>query len=146
MRPMGFRFLGPVILVCTGVCFGQTGQQPSPGAAARFLEQASWGPTTSSINMVRQLGFSKYIDEQFALPGSPIPSVPLDVKGRGPIRPIQNNFYLNAVEGQDQLRQRVAFALNQIWVISAVKINNADAMRELPARCCRRTRSATSTT
>ena len=35
-------------------------------AAARFLQQASWGPTPSLIAHVQQIGFKAYLDEQFA--------------------------------------------------------------------------------
>src|SRR6202050_425299 len=35
------------------------------------------------------------------------------------LRPVQSAFFANAVTGQDQLRQRVAFALSQIWIVSA---------------------------
>jgi len=35
------------------------------------------------------------------------------------LRPVQRAFFANAVTGQDQLRQRVAFALSQMWVVSA---------------------------
>jgi uncharacterized protein (DUF1800 family) len=34
------------------------------------------------------------------------------------IHPVQAAFFQNTVTGQDQLRQRVAFALSQIWVVS----------------------------
>ncbi|MGH9961095.1 MAG: hypothetical protein ACREBC_28905, partial [Pyrinomonadaceae bacterium] len=33
----------------------------------RFLEQASWGPTTGEINRVKAMGFMAYLDEQFNL-------------------------------------------------------------------------------
>ena len=36
---------------------------------------------------------------------------------------MQARFFTNAVHGQDQLRQRVAFALGQIFVVSAVEEN-----------------------
>ncbi|GAC1305850.1 MAG: DUF1800 domain-containing protein [Steroidobacteraceae bacterium] len=36
--------------------------------------------------------------------------------------PIQRQFFINAVGAPDQLRQRVAFALSQIFVVSGVKI------------------------
>lgn len=44
------------------------------------------------------------------------------------MRPVQDQFFFNAVYGEDQLRQRVLFALNQIWVVSGVKINQPAAM------------------
>ena len=40
---------------------------------------------------------------------------------------MQKRFFSNALTGQDQLRQRVGFALSQIMVASAAKINNPSA-------------------
>jgi uncharacterized protein (DUF1800 family) len=57
---------------------------------------------------------------------SPIPDVPPNTNGREPVAPVQQNFFLNAAHGSDQLRQRVAFALSQIWVVSAVKLGTAN--------------------
>jgi uncharacterized protein (DUF1800 family) len=41
--------------------------------------------------------------------------------------PVQRAFFQNAVTGQDQLRQRVAFALSEIWVVSNVSVRPAYA-------------------
>lgn len=100
--------------------------QPITGmAAARFLEQASWGPTPTTIAQVQSLGFDAWIDAQIALDQSqwaPIPNYSTDAKGNTSLRPVQDAFFVNAVNGNDQLRQRVAFALAQIWVVSGVKL------------------------
>jgi uncharacterized protein (DUF1800 family) len=40
---------------------------------------------------------------------------------------LQVNFFANALNGSDQLRQRVAFALSEIWVVSNVDLGNASA-------------------
>ncbi len=37
---------------------------------------------------------------------------------------VQNQFFINAVNDSDQLRQRVAFALNEMWVVSANKVGD----------------------
>src|SRR5258708_16238903 len=81
----------------------------SPAAAARFLEQASWGPTQAAVAAVEAAGFSKYIDEQFAAPLSPLPDVPPNAMGREPMFPVQQQFFLNARNAADQLLQPVAF-------------------------------------
>ncbi len=91
----------------------------SDAAAARFLEQASWGPTTPSVARVKQIGFNAYIDEQFAVPASSWP----DLATNDGLDKMQNRFFVNAVSGQDQLRQRVAFALGEVMVISNHKID-----------------------
>jgi uncharacterized protein (DUF1800 family) len=102
---------------------------PGYAAAARFLEQASWGPTPDSIARVQALGFPGWLDEQFQATPSQISAVPIPPPPANPsFRPVQDEFFYNAVNGQDQLRTRVAFALHQVWVVSAVKINVPDAM------------------
>ncbi len=40
---------------------------------------------------------------------------------------LQQNWFRNALQGQDQLRQRTAFTLSQIWVISGITINTPAA-------------------
>ena len=45
-------------------------------AAARFLEQASWGPTPESVAEVQALGFEAWLEKQFALPVTQITNVP----------------------------------------------------------------------
>ena len=42
---------------------------------------------------------------------------------------LQREFFRNAVMAPDQLRQRVAFALSQIFVVSATEVNHAYAMQ-----------------
>src|SRR5689334_15869553 len=39
----------------------------SDADTVRFLEQASWGPTTAEIARVKAMGFKAYLDEQFSL-------------------------------------------------------------------------------
>ena len=97
------------------------GQSVSAGAAARFLDQATWGPTPASIAQVQQMGFANWLEAQFALNTSDLPDQPiLDSAGKSNnnLAPVQAAFFQNTVTGQDQLRQRVAFVLSQIWVVS----------------------------
>ncbi len=93
--------------------------------AAAFLEQASWGPDPSSIAHVQQVGKAAFLTEQFAAPAStfadPLPAVTS-------LSPAQQQFFKNAMAGTDQLRQRVAFSLAQIFVVSALKVGRADQM------------------
>jgi uncharacterized protein (DUF1800 family) len=104
--------------------FGQSStQQMTAGAAARFLDQATWGPTPASIAQLQQMGISNWLNAQFALNTSNIPDQPqLDSTGQPnrDLHPVQAAFFQNTLTGQDQLRQRVAFALSQMWVVSAV--------------------------
>ena len=106
------------------VTYGSTDGPPviSYSAAARFLDQAAWGGNAATIAHVQSVGFQKYLSEQFNAPVSPLPDptlTPYYLNG------VQANFFRNAVHGQDQLRQRLAFALLNIFVVSAVQANNA---------------------
>jgi uncharacterized protein (DUF1800 family) len=87
-------------------------------AARRFLEQAAFGPNTYDATRVQLIGFSHWINEQFDLPASTYPDPSLIALSN---TPVQTRFFTNAVHGRDQLRQRVAFALHKIWVISGVE-------------------------
>jgi len=92
-------------------------QQVGDAAAARFLEQASWGPNDDSIARVKLSGFSKWIDDQMTATSSTW----TDLGPNDGIDVLQKQFFVNAMQGQDQLRQRVAFALGQVFVISTHK-------------------------
>jgi len=115
------RFLG-IVLIAACPAFGQsTSQQMSASAAARFLDQATWGPTPGSIAQLQQMGIANWLNAQFALNTSNILDQPQLASTGEPnrdIHPVQAAFFQNTVTGQDQLRQRVAFALNQMWVVS----------------------------
>jgi uncharacterized protein (DUF1800 family) len=90
--------------------------------ASRFLDQAAFGPDAATVAHVEQTGLEAYLDEQFNTPATPYPdpsTIGFDVSQ------VQARFFTNAVHGQDQLRQRVAFALGQIFVVSAVMENSA---------------------
>lgn len=95
---------------------GRAGLRQSPDlaqlTAARLLEQATFGPTSAEIASLRRIGTTAWLQQQFALPASPIPTGPdLDA--------VRRNWYLNMANGQDQLRQRMVLALSQIFVIPA---------------------------
>jgi uncharacterized protein (DUF1800 family) len=106
------------------ITYGSTDGPPiiSYSAAARFLDQAAWGGDAATITHVQSVGFTQYLGEQFNAPVSPLPNptlTPYYLNG------VQANFFTNAVHGQDQLRQRMAFALLNIFVVSAVNENTA---------------------
>jgi uncharacterized protein (DUF1800 family) len=96
--------------------------QLSASAAARFLDQAAWGPTPASIAELQMTGIPTWLHGQFALNMSDLPDQPI-LTSTGTsnynLNPVKAAFFHNAVTGRDQLRQRVAFALSQIWVISS---------------------------
>ena len=99
------------------------------GEAARFLLQASFGPTTAEIARVRQIGYRAWIDAELAKPAS-LQKPYLDFIAGIPEPVFQNArleaWYKNTITGSDQLRQRVAYALSQIFVTSDLngELNN----------------------
>jgi uncharacterized protein (DUF1800 family) len=61
---------------------------------------------------------------------SDLPDQPLlDANGKTntDFTPLERAFFENGVNAPDQLRQRVAFALSEIWVVSAVTVRPAYA-------------------
>jgi uncharacterized protein (DUF1800 family) len=104
-------------------------QEPAT-TAARLLDQATFGPTSASILQLQQMGKNAWLNAQFALNTSDIPDQPiLDAAGNNNsnLAPVQSAFFANAITGNDQLRQRVAFALSEIFVVSAVSDHAAYA-------------------
>ena len=115
--------------------------QPSPADTIRFLEQSTFGPTSDLIAHTQQLGFEAALDEQAAAPKTDYPDLPFWPQTRPTsctgdcqrdnytLYQLQRHFFSNALFGQDQLRQRVAFALGQILVTSAVDVPLPSWMR-----------------
>ena len=93
----------------------------SQSAAVRFLEQSTFGPTPELVTQVQQTGFDPFLQAQFAAPVSAYPA-PLSTDTG--LAKVQNQFFLNGVNDADQLRQRIAFALNEIWVVGENKVND----------------------
>ena len=112
--------------------FGLTdhGSVGSAADVARFLEQATWGPTPALLARVQQIGVRAYLDEQFAAAPTGYPAMPLmpsDVpdtcdatceRDNYTLYLLQRQFFTNALYGEDQLRQRVAWSLHKIIVVS----------------------------
>jgi uncharacterized protein (DUF1800 family) len=93
----------------------------SQSAAVRFLEQSTFGPTPELVTQVQQTGFDPFLEAQFAAPVSAYPALLSTDMG---LAKVQNQFFLNGVNDADQLRQRIAFALNEIWVVGENKVND----------------------
>jgi uncharacterized protein (DUF1800 family) len=93
-------------------------------AAARLLDQATFGPTTAAIAQVQQIGISAWIQSQFnqptttlaPIPTSPLPAVCLAANTAYPCA--ESEWWQTVITAPDQLRQRVAFALSEMFVIS----------------------------
>jgi len=85
-------------------------------SAARFLDQAAFGPTPAEIANVQNIGYTAWLNAQFALPETfiPMPASNNNSDVSGP--------YVNRMaHAPDQLRQKTIYALQQIIVISANK-------------------------
>jgi uncharacterized protein (DUF1800 family) len=111
----------------------------------RFLEQSTFGPTYDLIAHTEEVGFEAFLAEQAAAPMRDYPDLPFWPQTRPTtctnVAPstcqrdnyslylLQRHFFSNALYGQDQLRQRVAFALSQIIVTSAVDVRLPSWMR-----------------
>lgn len=93
-------------------------------AAGRFLAQATFGPTAADIAFVKSQGMQAWLDRQF----DPVLTPPSSLNNLQDINQLRKQQFLNMAHGQDQLRQRMMFALSQILVMSAEKNVNANEM------------------
>ncbi|HVR97102.1 MAG TPA: DUF1800 family protein [Thermoanaerobaculia bacterium] len=107
---------------------------PAQEDAARFLLQATYGPRPGEIEALQQKGFARWLDEQLAMPAASHLAAYDRLVGSGEqALPglVRESFFGQAVEGSDQLRQRVAFALSELFVVSdrdAEVRNNPDGL------------------
>ncbi len=100
------------------------GGLPTASDAARFLTQATLGPTAAEIQRVQSIGFDAWLNEQFNTPTTPelpyvdaaIAALPAGTKP--PTSLMLEAWWKNAITAPDQLSQRVAFALSEIFVVS----------------------------
>jgi uncharacterized protein (DUF1800 family) len=100
----------------------------SLSAAARLLDQTSFGPTSAGMQHVRQLGVDGYLAEQFATPTTPLAAIPtnhLPLLCRAindTVVCAEAEWWKTAITASDQLRQRVAFAMSEMFVVSTLAI------------------------
>jgi len=88
--------------------------------AARLLTQATFGPTVADIERVQAMGLEAWIDQQFQMSGPAHLDYVLQHSNGSNRWPRHEIWWSSIVDGEDQLRQRVAFALSQIFVVSDV--------------------------
>ncbi len=115
--------------------------RPTLADTVRFLEQSTFGPTFQLIAHVQNVGFNAFLDEQLNAPMTDYPDLDFWPQTRPAtcttacqrdnytMYPLQRHFFLNALYGQDQLRQRVALALAEILVTSATDVRLPSWMR-----------------
>jgi len=121
----------------------------SPEDASRFLEQATFGATDADIHEVSLNGYQAWLNTQFTLPATPDepfveqsilinnpPCASGDLKcntalfagnNQGEIY-YQDAFWADALAAPDELRQRVRYALSEIFVVSS----NNSAIENFP--------------
>jgi len=107
----------------------QIGYLPNQNAASRFLTQASLGFDLSDIDNVTSIGIEDWIDNQINTnrPYTLLSSIRdyhqyirdnYDVNANGIARMWDYAWWQYHMTTNDELRQRVALALSEIWVIS----------------------------
>ena len=113
--------------------------------AVRLLDQAAFGPTDAAVATVQAQGTAAWVDAQLATAstgyaaidsidpnsavGCPTGSVSTCFRDNYTPYPLQLQFFRNALTAPDQLRQRVAFAYSQVFVISGLDIKPTYGMR-----------------
>jgi uncharacterized protein (DUF1800 family)/Tfp pilus assembly protein PilX len=114
----------------------ETSSPTSRSDSYRFLLQTTFGPTEAEIERLYQMGsansaYERWIDSQILLPASlqlprllaAVPAAPPQDFNTPALHRVRvEKWFGNAVWGEDQLRQRVAWALSQIFVVSDVGV------------------------
>jgi uncharacterized protein (DUF1800 family) len=115
----------------TGATYSSALTIATPTAAARILDQSTFGPTAATIQHVESIGTSAYLQEQFAQAATPLAAIPtatlptICLAANNPRVCAESEWWQTAVTGPDQLRQRVAFALSEMFVVSSQSVNGA---------------------
>lgn len=136
MRKIRFNSLLLLTLMTLGACGGGSdagGVSPPPppppppvaiteAEAFQFLNQASFGATAEDALDVIDMGLEAWIDDQMQKPASlQLPFVQTNTGQQQPFELHDERtdiWFRNVLGGDDQLRQRVAFALSEIMVVS----------------------------
>ncbi len=114
----------------------------SRSEAARFLTHATFGPSGADIDTLMSLGYGAWIDRQFSLPATSHRAHweardaairAADPNSSASQDQVWESFWKQAATGEDQLRLRVAYALSQIFVISALDGNVGNQPRAMAA-------------
>jgi len=111
----------------------------SPEDAARFLDQATFGANDADIHQVSEIGFQTWLNQQFSVPQTlREPGVEralvlnnppcgasdlmcnstLFLQNNQSEVYVENAFWQQAISANDELRQRVQYALSEQFVIS----------------------------
>jgi uncharacterized protein (DUF1800 family) len=127
---------------------------PAPGVAtgpitdadaARLLMQATFGPTEQTIAQVKSMGINAWLEQQFNTPRTVHLTKLKERLAEGQEIGGNDDLYTEvwwniALTAPDQLRQRVGFALSEIFVISQVDPdlqNHADSVASYQDMLCK---------
>lgn len=97
---------------------------PSDAQAARFLAMAGFAASASEVANVKAQGYSAWLEAQFALPRSQSHYDWMVARGyavdanRDSFNGTDNSLWRKLIGSPDPLRQRVALALSEIFVVS----------------------------
>lgn len=100
---------------------GAVGDSVTGSEASRFLGQATFGPSSVEIDELESIGLSAWLQAEFAKPQESFLQQVLLAEASGvDIGPdeLGEAFWTRAILSDDQLRQRVGYALSQIFVAS----------------------------
>ncbi|MEZ0266888.1 MAG: DUF1800 family protein [Phycisphaerae bacterium] len=105
---------------------------PTQAEAARFLMQGTYGATDASVGAVISQGYDTYITNQFNTPQTLLRDLhAYQVSRNGGVATVNqfwNAWWTAANTANDQVRQRTAYALSQIIVVS----ENASILGQFP--------------
>lgn len=101
--------------------------------AVRFLTQASMGAAASDVSRVKSLGYERWIDEQLNRTSLQTRYVDAARASQTAFKTtkirsneVYHSWWAHAASDPAQLRQRVAFALSEIFVVSTIDSNLGD--------------------
>jgi len=140
MKKLSLVSIAATLMLSLSACGGSSGGTPSPpgppppppppppvvttSEAFQLLNQATFGATQAEAQQVIAMGIEGWIDDQMQQPASlQLPYLrslprPMNVAELHADR--VDVWFRNVMNGEDQLRQRVAFALSEILVVSQI--------------------------
>jgi uncharacterized protein (DUF1800 family) len=105
--------------------------------AFRLLTQGTFGPTEADVTRVMTLGAAGWVNEQLAKPAKAVhvarwdaddaAAKALSASDTTGAQSVVSSFYQQALQAEDQLRQRTAFALSEIFVVSTNELGGERA-------------------
>lgn len=118
----GYRLASPSsaqVIIVDDDWYRDNDRQPTAAEAARFLTQATFGPTMAQISELQRIGYRAWFDQQLVAPQSSLLAY-LDAVADPKVstNQLQEAWMSAAMQGPDQLRQRVANALLEIMVVA----------------------------